>query len=255
MLPGRVRKSLQSSADSWCRRSSRLHSLSPGNQSLIVAKESCIDVVLSSSTSCASAVMNTTSTTQCHTVSGRKRSRRSTVEQNHGKTVSRSSSRAKSNIVQQSGSLEQADGQLKVTSGDESQHMGHDRDLELYDTDFKGHDVIAKRTRRSSMLDRHVRHSSGSASCDQEKPKDDNLNYKHHLVKNAVLAKRARLSRRHAAYRRSHQRDADTDLSTDTCTVSTSDEPMTQRPVLVGTSVRLPGRVGKRKSAVQQSVS
>jgi len=244
-------KSLPSSADNCRRQSSRIRSLSTGKKSSVVEGEPCVNDVLSLPTSVLRrpTVTASSSTKQRHSVSERKRRRTSIVEQDRGQKLTLSSSVVKSHSLQASDSREEVDEQEKVSSRAKLRHKGRDCCLELNDADF-----VARRTRRSSAVQRRAELSSGAVSYVQEKPGSVDADRQRHPAEIVVPAKRARLSRCHAVRRQSRRSVAVTELSTD---AAASNDPKIQRRVFTGTSVMLPGRVGKRRSAgsTQLSVS
>jgi len=161
--------------------------------------------------------------------------------------VQRLSSGAKSSKLTHSVHEQQVDTQ---TSRAKLQRTGHDLDLQLHDTDFKGHDFVAEKTLRACKV-RLERLSSGAELYDEEKPKDvRDARRRHCLTETVVPAKKACVTAQHAVH---PQSGAETNLITDTSTATANGEPMTSKRV--GARTRLPGRVGKISSSKKARVS
>jgi len=110
--------------------------------------------------------------------------------------------------------------------------------------------LSCEEARKSAKSQRHLQLSCEEASCGCQKAEDADHRPRPKHDDIAVPAKRRRLSRT-ATRNKIHQDVTDTGLQTVPCTTSTS-ESETMRSVLAGTSIKLPGRVGRRRAAATQ---
>ena len=110
--------------------------------------------------------------------------------------------------------------------------------------------LSCEEARKSAKSQRHLQLSCEEASCGRQKAEDADHRPRPKHDDIAVPAKRRRLSRT-ATRNKIHQDVTDTGLQTVPCTTSTS-ESETMRSVLAGTSIKLPGRVGRRRAAATQ---
>ena len=176
--------------------------------------------------------------------SGRKRHSRSSVERSHAPQLS---CRARSRNMQQS---------VRLSSRNQKRHTSRNCDCQPYDTNSEADGSIAKRTRQSSK-NNQIQFSSAAVSYDQQQAGGIDPRSPAHFIESEdhctpVPAKRTRLSSTvtHQAVRKQRQRSsADGSLKIVPFTAS-ADEPMNMMPRI---AVRMPGSVGKRRSAVLEA--
>ena len=234
-------------ADASRRRSLRIQSDSRSDEA-----EPCVNEELSllSSVSRTSAEINNASARQ-H--GGRKRRRQSAVNQDHEQASAEFSREAGLPKPSPSGSRQHVTSHKGHTFPDVPHNRHHryrDCDLQRSSTALVGHDIVANRTcqskqskakkskaeERASNARRNLHPSSTAVPSADVKCEPQ-------FIEPAVPTKRTRLSstcRSRVVCNKSQQSSG---LSADPCTASTS-EPVSERSVSTGTSVRLPGQVG-----------
>ena len=146
---------------------------------------------------------------------------------------------------------------LQLSSGEARKSVKLQRHLQLSsEVDCKSGksqkhlQLSCEEARKSAKSQRHLQLSCEEASCGRQKAEDADHRPRPKHDDIAVPAKRRRLSRT-ATRNKIHQDVTDTGLQTVPCTTSTS-ESETMRSVLAGTSIKLPGRVGRRRAAATQ---
>ena len=146
---------------------------------------------------------------------------------------------------------------LQLSSGEARKSVKLQRHLQLSsEVDCKSGksqkhlQLSCEEARKSAKSQRHLQLSCEEASCGCQKAEDADHRPRPKHDDIAVPAKRRRLSRT-ATRNKIHQDVTDTGLQTVPCTTSTS-ESETMRSVLAGTSIKLPGRVGRRRAAATQ---
>jgi len=146
---------------------------------------------------------------------------------------------------------------LQLSSGEARKSGKSQKHLQLSSGEARKSVKLQRHLQLSSEVDcksgksqKHLQLSCEEASCGRQKAEDADHRPRPKHDDIAVPAKRRRLSRT-ATRNKIHQDVTDTGLQTVPCTTSTS-ESETMRSVLAGTSIKLPGRVGRRRAAATQ---
>jgi len=145
----------------------------------------------------------------------------------------------------------QLSSEVDCKSGKSQRHLQLSSEVDCKSGKSQKHlQLSCEEARKSAKSQRHLQLSCEEASCGRQKAEDADHRPRPKHDDIAVPAKRRRLSRT-ATRNKIHQDVTDTGLQTVPCTTSTS-ESETMRSVLAGTSIKLPGRVGRRRAAATQ---